>query len=132
MAKGIGLFILVDYIEVIFLGLFASIISLLINKNFGSTEQLSQIKVDQHRINQLIKEARKSGDNQKMKELSEQAVKKSEQHFNVNIKPMVISFFVYVAFLIVIWFYYLGWFLLYFVTVIMANYLLKKCQKRYE
>ena len=51
--------ILPDYIEIVLIGLFASVMSLLITKKFGKMEELSQIKVDQYKINQKIKEARK-------------------------------------------------------------------------
>jgi len=121
--------ILPDYIEVVLLGLFASVISIIITKKFGKIEELSQIKVDQHKINQMIKEARKSKDYQKVKDLSEQALQKSGDHFKVNIKPMVISFFIYIAILAVIWIFYAGWFLLYFVAVVGFNFLLKKVSK---
>lgn len=121
--------ILPDYIEVVLIGLFTSILSILITKKFGKMEQLNEIKIDQFKINKQIKEARKKGDHKAMKELSGQALQKSGQHFNANIKPMLISLFVYVAVLVIIWIYYAGWFLLYFVTVIVANFLLKKVAK---
>ena len=131
------------YIEVMSISLLMSMTSVLISKFGGDQSAVKNLKMEMKKLNDMIKKAQKAGNKGEMSKHSSALMKLSGKQFQLNMKPMMISFVFFIA---VFWFFgsfytelviaspinipfignQLGWFHWYLIIVIPMSFFFRK------
>jgi uncharacterized membrane protein (DUF106 family) len=132
-----------DYMEVLIVSILLSVVSVLISKIATNQGAIRSMKAEMKSLNERIKKAQKEGNQKLMNALSGDLMKLSGKQFQMNMKPMFISLFIFLG---IFWFfgaYYgemvvsspinipflgnqLGWFHWYFMIVLPGSFMFRK------
>ncbi len=131
------------YIEVLVVSVALSLLSVLISKFATNQTAIKGMKGDMKALNAKIKKAQKEGNQKEVSRLSSELMKISGKQFQMNMKPMFISLFIFIS---VFWFFgmfyeeltvaspvnlpflgnSLGWFHWYLMIVLPGSFMFRK------
>ena len=136
-------FVLPGYMEVLIISAGLSLGSVLISKFATNQSAIREMKADMKDMNKRIRKAQKDGNQAEVTKLSGELMKISGKQFQMNMKPMFISLFIFLG---VFWFFgmfygelvvpspvnipfignQLGWFHWYFLIVLPGSFMWRK------
>ncbi len=132
-----------DYIEVLMISVALSMASVMISKLATNQGAIRGMKADMKSLNERIKKAQKGGNQKEVSALSGELMKLSGKQFQMNMKPMMLSMFVFIGVFMFFGAYYgemsifspidipflgseLGWFHWYFLIVLPGSFMFRK------
>ena len=131
------------YMEVLAVSILLSFVSVMITRTFSDQKAVKALKSEMKTLNDRIKKAQKAGNQSEATKLSGDLMKISSKQFQMNMKPMFISLFIFLG---VFWFFgmfygelvvpspvnipfignQLGWFHWYFLIVLPGSFMWRK------